>query len=181
MFVLLATNLITNASQALNKVNFSNPTWDVFLILFFITFAFLYGIFLGRDKIVNLIVVIFFSYVLTINLDFLSKMIKNLTESQFSILRLILFIVFLFILFFVVVKNSILSSVSNYASSWWHVLLYSIIHTGLLISLSLSLLSSDLLSVFGEGVRTVFIYPQSVFVWVLLSILSLIFLKKSGE
>jgi len=181
MFTLLATNLVTNASQAFNKVNFSNPTWDVFLVLFFITFAFLYGIFLGRDKIVSLIIVIFFSYMLTIKLSFLSKMIKNLTESQFSILSLVMFILFLFILFFLIVKKSILSSVSNYASTWWHVLLYSIIHTGLLISLSLSLLNKELLSVFGQNIRYIFIYPQAIFVWILLSILSLVFLKKSGE
>lgn len=181
MFALLATNLVTNASQALNKVNFSNPTWDIFLVLFFITFAFLYGIFLGRDKIVNLIIVIFFSYVLTINLSFLSNLIKNLTESQFSILSLMSFILFLLVLFFLIVKKSILSSVANYASTWWHVLFYSIIHTGLLISLSLSLLNNELLSVFGKNIKMIFIYPQAVFVWVLLSILSLIFLKKSDE
>ncbi len=181
MFTLLATNLVTSASQALNKVNFSNPTWDIFLVLFFITFAFLYGIFLGRDKIVSLIIVIFFSYILTINLNFLSKILKNLTASQFSILSLVLFILFLFVLFFLIVKKSILSSISNHAPAWWHVLLYSIIHTGLLISLSLSLLSGELLSVFGKNIKIVFIYPQSVFVWVLLSVLSLVFLKNSEE
>lgn len=171
---------MTNASQALNKVNFSNPTWDIFLALFFITCAFLYGVFLGRDKIVNLIIVIFFSYLLTVNLDFLSNIIKNFTESQFSILKLILFILILFILFFIITKKSILSSVSNYVSSWWHVLCFSIIHTGLLISLALSLLSNDLLAVFGKTVNMIFINPQAVFIWILLSVLSLvIFIKNS--
>lgn len=175
----ISVNLVNNASMVLNRVNFTNPTWDVFLILFFITFAFLYGIFLGRDKIINLIIVIFFSYLLTINLDFLSSIIKNLTEAQFSIFRLISFIVFLLLFFFIVTKKSILSSVSNYASSWWHVLLYSIIHTGLLISLSLSLLSPDFLNVFGGVIKIIFINSYSVFSWILLSVLSLIFLKKS--
>lgn len=180
MFTLLATNLINDATIALNKVNFSNPTWDIFLILFFITCAFLYGVFLGRDKIVNLIIVIFFSYVLTINLNFLTNIIKNLTESQFSIVKLISFILFLFILFFAVTKRSILSSVSNYVSTWWQVLCFSIIHTGLLISLALSLLNPDLLSVFGDGIKMIFINPQAVFMWVLLSILSLIVFVKNS-
>lgn len=178
MFTTFAINLVDNASQVLNKVDLSKPTWDIFLILFFITFAFFYGLFLGRDKIIHIIVSIFFSYTLVNNMNFIFKIFTNLTTTGASILKLTLFVLFIFLFFFVITKKSIFSSVSNYASSWWHVVMYSVIHTGLLISLSLSFMDEVNLSVFGGFVKNIFIIPQATFVWVLLSIFSIVFLKK---
>ncbi len=179
MLTLFAVNIIDNTSNLLNKVNLSNPTWDIFLVLFFITFAFFYGLFLGRDRIVQIIISIFFSYVLVMNMSFLFNLFTKLTPSGMSILKVTLFALLIFINYFFIAKKSLLSSISSRASSWWHVVIYSVIHTGLLISLAFCFINSENLEVFGKVSKMLFITPQAVFIWGLLSVFSLIFLKKS--
>ena len=40
----------------LPPLNFASPTWDLFIILFFVVVSLLYGMSLGRDRILAIIV-----------------------------------------------------------------------------------------------------------------------------
>ncbi|MAG29017.1 hypothetical protein CL632_02635 [bacterium] len=48
-------------NTAISGFNFQNPTWDLFIILFFVVSAFVYGLTLGRDRIILILIAVYMS------------------------------------------------------------------------------------------------------------------------
>ena len=176
MFIFSA-NIIQNS---IGNVNFSNPTWDIFIFLFFITIAFFYGVFVGRDKIIHLLLSSFFSFFI-VKFDPFLKFAKNLKPEDLSPINIIIFAGCLILFYILLTKRSILSNIETYTPSFVHILIFSFLHAGLLIALALNLLDSKTISIFGSTIQNIFINPIAFFAWIFCSILALILLKGNEE
>jgi hypothetical protein len=173
---LFSANIIGNSANYINKISFQNPTWDIFLVLFFITLAFFYWVFVGKNKIVQMLVSSFFAFSI-VKFNPFFQYFKNLNARDLSIINIILFVIFI-VLFFILLSKK---TISTNKASFLHVFLYSFLHIGLIIVLGLNLLEKSMLSLFGKTIQNVFINPIAFFVWIISSILALIFLKTSEE
>lgn len=173
-------NILENSSNYIEKINLSNPTWDMFIFLLFITISFFYGIFIGRDKIIHLLLSSFFSFFIVKFNPFFSY-IKGISSSELSMINLGLFIFFMIFLYVIFIKKSILSNIESYPSRILHVFVYSFLHSGLLISLSLNFLDEKILLNFGKTIYNIFINDIALFSWIFASILALIFIKGEKE
>ena len=176
----ISANIIQNSSEYISKINFNNPTWDIFIFLIFITIAFFYGVFVGKSKIIHILISSFFSFIL-VKFNPFFQFIKNLSERDISIINIGLFVFFLIIIYILLIKRSLLYSIDAYNSSIIHLLLFSVLHTGLIISFVLNLLDKDMLASFGSSIQLIFINPIAFFIWIVLSIFALIFLRNMQQ
>lgn len=176
----------TETAGFLQHVDWTQPTWDLFIILFFVVAAFLYGLSLGRDRIIVILVSIYMSLAIVDHAPFLNSegfqnSINNIV-NQFFVFQITAF-VFLFITFFLVITRSALMKTiasSDTPGPWWQVLLYSILHVGLLVSLILSYIPKESLEgVLAPLTRQVFITDLAQSVWIVGPVVAM-FIFKGG-
>jgi len=179
MFI-FAANIIQNSSKYIDNINLSNPTWDIFIFLIFITIAFFYGVFVGRDKIIHILISSFFAFTL-VKINPFFQFITNLSDRDISIINIGFFVFFLIIIYILLVKKSLLSNIESYAPSIWHLFIFSFLHTGLLIAFVLNILNPEILSNFGLFIQLIFINQISFFLWAFSSVMALIFLQNIKE
>lgn len=177
---MFGVSIIQNSANYIQSINLNNPTWDMFIFLLFITIAFFYGMFIGRDKVLHLLLSSVFSFLIVKLNPFLSY-IKNIKESDISIINICLFLFFMIFLYVMFIKRSILSNIDSCPSKIIHVFIFSFLHSGLLISFCLNLLDDKTISNFGPLIHSVFINNIALFSWVFSSMLALIFIKGDKE
>ena len=61
-------------ANAVTGVNWAQPSWDLFIILFFIVIVFFYGMMLGRDRIIIILVSIYMALAVVSNAPFIGQL-----------------------------------------------------------------------------------------------------------
>lgn len=159
------------------SVNWTAPTWDLFIVLFFLVTAFLYGFSLGRDRIIVILISLYMALAVVNSAPFIRDLSTelNVATSLFAF-KISTFLVVFLALFFFLSRSALLRALGagSAPGSWWQVLLFSTLHAGLLISVVLSFLSADQLAVLAESTRQLFVSDAGRFVWITLPILAMV-------
>ncbi len=188
-FDFLLSMLFIHAAQAaesanfLQNINWSQPSWDLFIVLFFIIAAFLYGLSLGRDRIIVILVSIYMSLAIVEHAPFISdpnfQQGINNAVSQLFVFRISAFLLVFIVLFFMLSRSALVKTIasSDSAGSWWQVLLFSVLHVGLIVSITLSFLPPEASNHLAPMTRQLFASPNAKFVWIILPIAAMILIK----
>ncbi len=187
--VALAAETAEAANEAagfLQNVDWTQPTWDLFIILFFIVAAFLYGLSLGRDRIIIILVSVYMSLAIVghapiVNNEGFQNMINNVV-GQFFVFQISAFLLVFIILFFVITRSALLKTIASAdtAGPWWQVMLYSILHVGLLVSIILSYIPKESVdSVLAPLTLRVFTTDLAQNVWIVGPVVAM-FIFKGG-
>jgi hypothetical protein len=82
-------------------------------------------------------------------------------------------------LFFLMSRSALLSTVasSDTHGSWWQVMLFSLLHVGLLISITLSFLPPSASQGLAPLTQKIFVQETSRFLWIIAPIAAMIFIK----
>jgi hypothetical protein len=162
----------------LANINWSVPTWDLFILLFFITAGILYGFTLGRARVLFILMSLYIGLAVASNLPFITeKTSQRFGLGSVSALRIIVFaacVVGLFILF---TRLGALSSFSG-QTSIFHIILFSFLHVGLLISIILSFLPETAVVSLAPLTKNVFTSDMGKFLWILAPIGAMFLVKK---
>jgi len=162
----------------LASVNWSAPTWDLFILLFFITAGILYGFTLGRARVLFILMSLYIGLAISSNLPFITeKNSQRFGLNSVSALRIIVFaacVVGLFLLFTRIGALSTFSAEAGLA----HVILFSFLHVGLLISIILSFLPETFIASLGPLTKTLFTSDLANFLWILAPIAAMFLVKK---
>lgn len=166
----------------LAQVNWTTPNWDLFIILFFIGAAFLYGLSLGLNRILIILVSIYLSLALVDYFPFTNQTLPEVKLSNGISLRVTLFIGVVLVLFFFLSRSALLKTFSGGADgSTWQILIFSILHIGLLISVVLSYMPEGFRNGLSPLTHTMFINQTAKFIWVFLPIVAMILLGRARE
>ena len=146
--------------------NLDNPSWDLFIVLFFLVGAFLYGVSLGRDRIIVILVSIYIALALISYTPFINSTAKVAIEGGFAF-QLTVFLGIFLVLFFLLSRSALSRTigVNDSHGRWYQVLIFSIFHVGLMTSIILSFLPPEFLAKFSEFTRTIFISDLGKFFW----------------
>jgi peptidoglycan/LPS O-acetylase OafA/YrhL len=168
--------------ELFGNFNPSNPTWDLFIILFFVVASFLYGLTVGRSRVVVQIVSSYMTMALLASAPFLGR-IQNQTPLSHTLFYLITFLVIFVVLFGLLSKSAFHQHLSEGKGGWLDVLILSVVQIGLLTSITLGSMSAGVLDHLSFATRRIFTGQPAAFIWVLLPILALIFIrgKKRGD
>lgn len=179
---LLALNLANTGVQAQNfvaNINWSHPTWDLFIVLFFVVAGFLYGLSLGRDRIIVILISVYMALAVVNTAPFIGNFQADVGLNQFFVFRMSTFVVVFIALFFLMSRSALLNTIasSDTRGAWWQVLLFSFLHVGLLISITLSFLPPTAASHLAPLTQKVFVQDTGRFIWIVAPIVAMILIK----
>lgn len=173
------TATTTSIEDAFKKVDLNNPSWDLFLVGFFVVGALLYGVSLGKDRIISIMVSIYMALAVVAALpDF----VLNIKVNENYTLQITAFIAIFVVLFFLLSRQAVLNSLSpSTHGKWWQVLLFSILHVGLLVSVTLSFMPPEMVNKFSGLTQYIFTNEWTRFGWIIAPIIAMIFVGRSAE
>lgn len=167
--------------ELLGQINWGMPTWDLFILIFFAAFVVLFGLTLGRSRILTALLSTYIGWAVVSNLPYLTEE----TSQKFNlgpvfVLKLIVFGVVLVLSFFFLARAGILPEEGG-VGHLPHVFLFSIFQAGLLISIVLSFLPETTASGLAGITRTFFVSDIARFLWILAPIVSMFLVKKESD
>lgn len=165
-----------------SNIDFTNPTWDLFVVLFFIVGAFLYGFSLGRDRIVVILVSIYMSLAVINTIPLINGEASIAVGDIFAFKLTSFFVIFL-ILFFLFARSGLIRTIAvgDNSGRWHHILIFSILHVGLIISIAMSFLPPEYLNNFSQETQQIFVSDVGQFVWIIAPIIVMAFTKRGAE
>lgn len=173
-----AANLGQDVMHWLSAVNWASPSWDLFIVLFFLVTVFLYGMSLGRDRIIVILVSIYMALAVVSNAPILGHLDATVNLGQFFAFRVTTFLGVFVLLFFLLSRSALLKTFGSLASgNWWQVFLFSIFHVGLLVSITLSFLPPEAIGHLAPVTRTIFASDAGRFFWIIAPIFGMALLK----
>lgn len=160
-----------NVASYFNQINWANPSWDVFLIVFIMIVAIIYGLSLGRDRLILIFVCLYMSLTIT-NVAPFFKHLPPLTVDQLFILKSGSFLGILLILFFLLSRSSLFRTISETQKhSGGAVIIFSLLHVGLLVSVILSFMPENYGTYLGPLTKDLFLSGPAQFLWIIIPII----------
>jgi hypothetical protein len=173
---------LSSINTSIADFNFQNPTWDLFIILFFVVSAFVYGLTLGRDRIILILIAVYIALAIIGAMPFIDDVvIGDFGDDNIFISNIVLFLITFVALFFLLSRSALLRALarSDAPGAWWQIIVFSLLHVGLLISITLSFIPEQHYTELSSFTRDWFVGPQAEFFWIIAPIAALALV--SGE
>lgn len=167
----------------LTNINWAQPNWDLFIILFFIVAAFLYGLSLGRDRVIVILVSIYMGLAIVNTAPYLNNFSAEVSFNNASIFKVTIFLGIFIALFFLLSRSALLHTIaaSDSPGRWWQSILFSFFHVGLMISIIMAYLPKDIVNNVSSGMRNFFISDPAKFFWLVAPIVVMVLIKKNKK
>lgn len=178
------SDIFSNLNSFISGVNFANPTWDMFIVLFFVLAVFLYGFTLGRERIVIMLISIYMGIAILRSTDFLDKIpLADYGPNNIFVFKISVFFGMFALLFFLLSRSRVLKSTANSGSSgeWWQVIIFSFLHVGLLVSIALSFIPKEYSDSLSPFIKEWFIGDQVEFFWIISPVAAMAILREKSD
>lgn len=174
-----ATTQQTVLQDVVQDLNLANPTWDLFLVGFFVVGALLYGLSLGKDRIIAIMVSIYMALAVVATLpDF----VLNIKVNDSYTVQITAFISVFIILFFLLSRQAVLNALAPTGEGkWWQTLVFSVLHVGLLVSVTLSFMPETVLGKFSPLTQYLFTNEWTKFGWIAAPIVAMILVGRNRQ
>lgn len=180
--------VVAETSSVVQHIDWTRPTWDLFIILFFVVAAFLYGLSLGRDRIIVILVSIYMSLAIVehapfLNSEWLHNAINNFV-NQFFVFQISAFVILFIVFFLIITRSALMKTIasSDTTGPWWQVFLYSILHVGLIVSIVLSYLPVETVNeVLAPLTRQIFTTEVALSSWMLGPVIAMVIFKGTAS
>jgi hypothetical protein len=165
-----------------SSVNWLEPSWDLFIILFFVVASLMYGLSLGRDRLLVILVSIYMSLAVVKYVPFITDFNASISINDAFALRVSVFLGIFIMLFFLLSQSALMRTlgVNSERGPLWQVLLFSVLHVGLLISVTLSFFPADAAGVLSPLTKTLFVGDMAKAAWVLLPVFAMAFVGRGN-
>lgn len=172
------TNVPTQTATVVANINWTQPSWDLFIILFFLVAGLLYGLSLGRDRIITIMVSIYMALAVVNTAPYIAGPGEGEPQTL-AALRVSGFLAVFILLFFLLSRSALLKTVasSDSAGPWWHVMLFSMLHVGLLVSITLSFLPHGAADHLAPITQKIFVQDIARFIWIVAPILAMVLFR----
>ena len=179
-----SSDALATVNSYISGVDFANPTWDLFIILFFIVSAFIYGMTLGRDRVILILISVYMGLAVIHAAPFLDAL-EPATYGPNNVFafRITIFLALFVLLFFLLSRSALLRTLakSDAPGALWQVVLFSVLHVGLLISITLSFIPEEFHNQLSEATRQWFIGEQAEFFWIIAPIAAMALIRDSDD
>lgn len=164
----------------ISSFNWHSPSWDLFIILFWLVASVMYAFAAGRGRLLSILVSVYMAKLLVIEAPFLNSVVnQKLQIATASLQQLATFAALFLVLFFFLSKYGFKTSAEGRAgSALVFGIPFAVLQVGLLINIVLSFMPTHVQNGFSALVTFLFIQPGASFVWLVLPVLFLIVLGK---
>ena len=172
------------SGASLNKINWRNPSWDLFAAALFLAAVFLYGVMLGKGRILVMLSVVYMSAVIAIFFPWnfgKSASGANAFAAAFANIpiKLVVFAVVLILLFFLLIRSGLASIFrATTEGSWIETFIFGFLQAGLLAAIIMSFFPPEIIQYNLPVTGKIFAAPIARFIWIILPIAAVAFTKK---
>ncbi|MBI4268675.1 hypothetical protein HY627_02505 [Candidatus Uhrbacteria bacterium] len=170
---MLFVNVTIDPSVASSVQNFANPSWDTFLVLFFVTAAIIYAFFVSRERLAVVLLSTYSSLAIVGGTPIIATLLKGYEDAHFFGAKLGVFIALFLLLYVLFSRNMTLHS--EIGHRWWQAVMLSILQVGLLISSILSFIPHDVFS--SDLSRSLFTSDTARSAWLLAPIAAMLLMR----
>lgn len=157
-----------------SPINIANPTWDTFLVLFFIIGTLIYSFFASRERLAVVLLSTYSAIAILTATPILRDYLAALPVVEGIPYRVGIFLLLFFVLFTLLSGHMALRS--DTPQSWINGLLLSFLQVGLLISVTLSLIPSEVFST--QFVRSFFTDDLPRSIWMLAPVAAMVLMRR---
>lgn len=157
---------------------FSNPSWDIMLVVALVGASFFYGVMMGKRRIITSILFTYIAFAIYSVLP-QGDILPFLSFLDQFVARILLFLViFVAIYFLLGTRGSSRSPVR--AAAWWQVFLLSFVQVGFLFHIIIGFLPKETVENLAPLTKTVFADTSLTMWWFIIPVLLVIFLRRWG-
>ena len=99
--MLLVTSYLNEVSQSAQSFNWHNPSWDLFIILFWAAVSLIYAFAAGRGRVINMLFSLYIAKLMVTQAPWLTGAVSQKLPSQFASLQMLVSFVIIFIVLFI--------------------------------------------------------------------------------
>ena len=167
-----------------SNFDFSNPSWDLFIVIFFVVGSLLYGFSLGRTRVIVLLVSMYIALAIANSAPYLNQLnfSTKINIENWGTLKITTFVGMFVMLFFVLSRSALIKSINDDTQGkWWQILLFSFLQVGLLISIILSYLPHNVSGNLAALTQNVFASEAGRLAWLVLPVFAMMLVRKSKD
>lgn len=158
-------------------LNPTSPTWDSFLILFFIIAVILYSFFASRERLTVVLLSTYTSLAIVLGTPWISNFLSTTSTGDFFTYRLGIFVVGFLVLYVLFSHN--MSLKSEIGHKWWQGVVLSALQVGLLMSSILLFLPENQIQ--SAIAKDYFTGDFSRSFWMLAPVISMVIMRRKGD
>jgi hypothetical protein len=160
--------------------NWHSPSWDLFIILFWLVASVVYAFSAGSGRILTILVSVYMAQLLVIEMPFLSQAVSDqLNVKTGTLQQLAAFGVLFIVLFIFLSRYAFKTSIDGRRfTAIGFGLVFAVLQVGLLINIVIGYLPVDIQNNFSPLISLLFLHPNSNFVWLVLPVVFLIALGR---
>jgi hypothetical protein len=181
MTLLAPLEIITRAAEGIttffSQINWTQPSWDLLIIFLFIVSAFFYGFSLGRNRIIVILISIYMALAVANNFPYLKEITSQTPLAKLFAFQVLFFLIIFIISLFLLSRAGLPQGIRG-RGRWWEIIIFSILHVGLLISVILSFLPSEALKELIPFTQLIFVSDLARFLWIALPIVAMVLIKE---
>lgn len=171
---------IEHLQLLIHNFNWHSPSWDLFIILFWLVASVIYAFAAGRGRILTVLMSIYMSRLIVLEAPFLSAEVgKKLPGAALSLQQLATFAILFIVLFIFLGRYAFKTSAdSRRMSSLAFGIIFAIMQIGLLINIVIGYLPELSKSQLSPLIKFLFVGSTASFVWLVLPVVFLIALGR---
>jgi hypothetical protein len=160
----------------ISTFHWGQPSWDLFILLFWLVAAVLYAIAAGRGRILSILVSVYMAKLLVLEAPFLQQVVNaKLNIVTFSLQQLATFAALFLILFFFLSKYGFRASAEGRSgSTLMFGVPFAVLQIGLLINIVLGFMPANVQNTMHPLINFLFLQQGVSFLWLIAPIAYLI-------
>ena len=164
---------------SLNNFSFSG-SWDWLMVLVFLGVALVYGLSMGRNRLVIVMLGVYFSFLITRAIPWKQLTFLGLKEAPESTTQIFIFLALVLGFYFLIPHSALRHAMrlgGKGRGAWWQILILSILQIGLILAMVIVFLPVKVTAELSPLAQIIFVGPLAQFLWILLPILAIMFLR----
>lgn len=149
----------------------AQPAWDVVVLLFFGVAGTVYGVMVGRVRLIAIFFALYVAQLLFEHFTFLDRFIAGKSILEMFFFRAAAFAVLLILLSLLFIKTIFRGRDAD--RPWWQIFFLSFLETGLLVSAVFQFMPAKELFTFSPVVNKIFASDGAYFLWLTLPLVGL--------
>lgn len=160
----------------ISTFNWHSPSWDLFILLFWVVASVLFAFAAGRGRMLTILVSTYMAQLLVIQAPFFSNAVSDkLNIGTATVAQLAAFSILFLIFFIFLNRYAFRSSIEGrQILAMPFVLVFTFFQVGLLINIVISYLPVHVQNDMSPLIQFLFLHPNAGFVWLLLPVIFLI-------
>ena len=175
---------LTSTGELNNLVsgfNWQNPSWDLFILLFWGVASLIYAFAAGRGRIISMLMSLYISKLLVLEAPWLSNAINSKLPSGLSAIQQLVSFLIVFILLFILLSRYAFPTAADgrRLRSIPFSVVFAFLQIGLLINIILNYLPDEMRQNFSSLVQFIFVSQTASFLWIIAPLIFIIFLGRA--